>query len=249
MPSNETFVNAPIREAIIDIKFKSKLASLDLIDVLLEKISEKYEFDEPEVLRDHKVEVKLDLAGKSSVKNSQGVVGLKIVIEKDNLVLQFTETSFTISKLPPYDNWENFSARAKEFWNLYLDKLSKVKFTRLAVRYINEIELPMVDNSVLLEDYLVNDPVTPEGLPDDVAGFFSRVHVPCLETRSNIVVVQALKSANKKGIVVLLDFDAYSVDNEKLNEMSIWDSLSDLRDLKNKAFYGSLTDKCKDIFR
>lgn len=253
MEDLENFRNPPIKEAVISIQFESKLASLDLIEGLINELPTKFSFSEPLAINGQSVSVQMaDDGKKPKVESNIDKIGIRLNDEEQALTVQFRMNEFSISKMAPYTSWCDFKNLAYELWNLYLNKLVKVEYTRLAVRYINEIDLPLEESgSVEIEDYLTNELKTPKGMPEDVCNFFSRVEVPYPDTGVKAVIVQAFKGHNNesRSISVILDFDIYSAYLEGMNNESIWPYLEELRNIKNIAFRGSLTDKTMETFR
>jgi uncharacterized protein (TIGR04255 family) len=248
MSTLEVFPNAPIREAIIDIQFESSLLSFEIIEDFVDKLSNKYAVEERDIIRDHQFKIQLNSDG-ASFENSFGILGLKVSLEDKSFILQFKTNGFSISQLSNYQGWNNFTSQAKVFWNLFSDRASKIKQKRIAVRYINDIDLPIDTGPLKLSDYLTIEPRTPNGLTDTVSNFFSKVEIPCELKDTSIIVVQASQGTNERSLKVLLDFDVYTTIKDNLEVEEMWAHIEKLRDIKNKAFKGSLTEKSREIFR
>jgi len=73
---------------------------------------------------------------------------------RDNLrTLQTTIGGFTFNRLAPYKSWEEFSAEARNLWKIYNETCKPICVTRAAIRYVNQINIP-VSELVELKDYL-----------------------------------------------------------------------------------------------
>jgi uncharacterized protein (TIGR04255 family) len=249
MEKQEIFPNAPIKEAVIDIRFSSKFASLDVIEDAIASIPAKYDFGEQDAISGHHLEINVTGQGDPSVKEKLDQIGIRIKDHENNLVVIFKTDGFTVSKLPPYTNWEDFKSIAQDLWSTYFEKLVKVDIKRLAVRYINEIQLPMIDSSVELNEYLVNEPLVPRGIKSDISDFFNRIVIPFPKLSAKAVIIQALGEQTNDSIFVILDFDVYCDDISIVETQDMWTYLDKLRDIKNQAFTGSLTDKALENFR
>jgi uncharacterized protein (TIGR04255 family) len=77
-------------------------------------------------------------------------------------VMQTKLDGFSYSALAPYDEWEGFRPEAKHLWKLYRDICHPIRVTRVAVRYINRIDIPLKNSdprsSLQLEDYFKTYP-------------------------------------------------------------------------------------------
>jgi len=121
---------------------------------------------------------------------------------------------------------------------------------RVAVRYINEMELPLPLAD--FKEYLSAPPEVPAGLPQTLSGFFQRVVMAdTVKDRMAAVSqafegVQATETADK--ITVFLDIDAFSQVSMSADSQEVWDKLDELREFKNNIFFEHLTDKTLELF-
>ena len=72
-----------------------------------------------------------------------------------------------------YGNWEDMSKVAKELWEIYLTVAKPQAVSRIAVRYINSLPIPLPIGD--FSEYLNVPPVVPEGLPQTLASVASRM--------------------------------------------------------------------------
>ena len=75
--------------------------------------------------------------------------------------MQFRINGFTFNRLKPYTSWGDILPQVKDLWSLYIDIASPESITRIAVRYINNIEIPKPDN-IVFSDYLKVPPKIPD---------------------------------------------------------------------------------------
>ncbi|MDP3280932.1 MAG: TIGR04255 family protein [Nitrosomonas sp.] len=243
--------NAPIKEAVIDIQIASDQIRIDQLESLIKQMPSEYTEIMP--ISESYMELGISSKGKSAF-NNQGfdIVGYRAENLDSNFIAQFKKTGFSLSKLPPYDEWQSFKYEAQKLWPLYRRIVPDLKFSRLAVRYINEMALPIVDEynkPINFDDYLVNGPKPPIGMGPVVEGFFSKVDIPWPKRNTNIIVMQVLKEITATHAIVVLDTDIYRTSVSDFSEAEMWDFFDDLRDLKNMAFRGSLTDKTMELFK
>jgi len=245
--------NAPIKEAVIDIQITSELLKVEQLEGLLKKLPSGYTESKP--ITETYVEFGVGAKGKNILeKNDTDIIGYRIENDDSNFIVQLKKTGFTLSKLPPYDSWATFKNEAQELWSIYSDIVPDFKFSRLAVRYINEVPLPLLSNkgqSIEFDDYLINGPQLPNNMGTVVNSFFSRIVIPWPDLKTTIIVIQALKeiNADDSKAIVILDFDISRVNVADFSETEMWEFFDKLRDLKNKAFVGSLTSKAMELFK
>ncbi len=251
MVNEEQLSNAPIKEAVIDIQidFDQDQPNFDY-QSLSKKIPEEYTKREP--ISEAHVALEINTKGESLFNNRDlGITGYRAENPKSGFVVQFRKTGMTVSKLPPYENWNSFKNEAKRLWSLYKETIPDYKLSRLAVRYINEIEIPFVNGNQAIDfdDYLINSPKTPSGMSTVVSEFFSRIVIPYPELGANVIAIQALKDITDSHLIVILDTDVYRTNVTGLSEIEMWDFFDQLRSLKNETFKGSLTEKTMELFK
>ena len=145
--------------------------------------------------------------------------------------------------------WENVSAEAFRLWGIYVNILSPDSVTRVAVRYINKIEIPL--ETVDLNEYLVVPPTLPSGVAMSIKSFLSRIVV---EDTTSGILANIIQATDDSGITnthipIILDNDVYKRQNFVLNGMrEIFDTFEKLCEIKNKIFFESITEKTARMY-
>ena len=240
--------NAPITEAIID--FRVKLPSEFKVEAFLElksTIGDRFQKVEERKLFSSQFGLK---KGKPQPPSAEyhGVHGYFFRPETDKKVVQFRIDGFTFSRLKPYTNWEELFSEAKELWAMYCDIAQPEAVTRLAVRFINHINIPLpIDD---LSDYFTASPKIPDNIKGVISGFLSKVVVYDQEMDVATNIVQALEKSTKpdKHITVVLDIDSYKTGDFSVSNGEIWDIFANLRIVKNQIFFSSITDETARLF-
>lgn len=132
--------NAPITEALIDIRIKTREGfSVESFETLYEAISSQY----PEKKARHKFEGKLELKmGEAPLSSGTATVEGYLFTSADHKqVFQARVDGFTYNRLRPYDKWETFRDAAFKLWKLYRNIVSP-EIIRVALRYINKFDIP-----------------------------------------------------------------------------------------------------------
>jgi uncharacterized protein (TIGR04255 family) len=81
--------------------------------------------------------------------------------------------------------------------------------------------------------------------------FLTRLVIPDKDSGSNVAIGQALEALNAetRTVPVLLDIDVFKEVDLSIESEEIWTLLTRMRDLKNRAFFNSLTPKALELFR
>lgn len=242
---------APLREALIDIQFEP-LVSLESIDKFVATLDGSYSSKSDIWATSFGLTHERASENPPTTESSHEVIGRRVDLSHGPFVLQCRRQGFTLSRLSPYGEWSELEGEAKRLWVHFLGAIGKVTVTRIAVRYINEIKLPfpIVD----FGEYLTCPPTVPEGLPQGVLSFLSRVVIPDEANGSVSVVTQALEGPPSEGaigatVTILLDIDVFRlarIDSARMDE--VWIGLAALREQKNRVFFGHLKEKSVEMF-
>ncbi|MBS0232004.1 MAG: TIGR04255 family protein, partial [Proteobacteria bacterium] len=157
----EHYPKAPITEAIIALHFSSA-PSIKSLEKFADK--EKKNFPKRETL--HSITAKIDV--KTAKQDaSVEVVGFKLTNPDAGLILQVSRSQFGVSKLAPYDRWEELFGSAHHAWEIFKSTVGHVGLSRLSTRFINRIDIPnKLGNSILLNDYFSLGLVLPKAVSE-----------------------------------------------------------------------------------
>lgn len=161
-------------------------------------------------------------------------------------VVQARTDGFTFSRLRPYTEWEQFRNEAKALWGEFCRIAAPLSVQRVALRYINRIEVPTGKD---IKDYIRLVPEVPPELPQSVMNLLMRLVVPSED--GAVAVITEFSEQPQGGIVpTVLDIDAYkdSLDLVPASE-DVWNVLDELRAFKNSIFFNSLTDLVLESYK
>ncbi len=242
--------NAPIVEAIIDLRVKLP-STFDI--TRFSSLRERLRDDYPKMEQTQQIQFEFQVRGKQfqQTLKDKGLEGYFFKSDDSKNVAQFKRDGFTFSRLQPYTEWDTVLAEAKRLWKSYVTKASPELVTRIAVRYINRMNIPLpVDD---FAEYLTAPPTVPNTLPQAVSLFMTRVTI-CDEERGIFAnITQALqKGAKPDFITIILDIDVYKPQDKSMTggfeESKIWPTFEQLRELKNRIFFDSITEKTARLF-
>lgn len=239
---------APIVEAVIDIRARSTTTfNEESLRPQVEAALTGYRF-----LDSHQeLEIKLGDGQASSQSIRFDWKGLRFQSDDKKHIAQFNRDGFVFSRLEPYQDWPQFHGEAMKFWQVYLELAKPVAIDRLGLRFINRIQLPM--GELQFEDYMKSAPQPPQGLDLPFAGFMHQntLAVPNQPYVINIVkTIQPPAVDEGSGAALILDIDVLTTQSYELDDgAELRRHLLEMRWLKNKAFFGSITDKACTLFK
>lgn len=175
-------------------------------------------------------------------------IGLRLHSTDEKYVAQFRLTGFTLSRLPPYEKWENLLQEGRRLWSIYVERLAPKRIVRIATRFINNLQLPL-KTGMSFQDYLHKLVDVPEEAPQAVEAFFQRFQLVDSPSGARVILTLALDrmSADEPAAVVL-DVDAFIAANLNPMDRELWTVLERLRELKNRGFFGTITERAAELY-
>lgn len=245
------FNNPPIVEALIDIRVElSPEVTLEAIARFHDKV--KGEFPDKQSRMSWKSDFQLKPGTVPEVSTLSGGPDGHLFHPADkSKIVQARLDGFTFNKLRPYQKWELFRDEAKKLWGYYLEVAKPKQITRLAVRYINRIELPFPFSQ--LQEYILTVPQVAAGLPQGMSQFLMQIVIPNTVIGAQAVITETIEAPvvrnNIEVLPLILDIDV--IRNIALSpaDPKLWTIFEELRKFKNEIFLKSLTEKTKGLFQ
>ncbi len=244
---HEVFPNAPITEAILDIRANlPSTVDLAALATFQGGLQERYPTRVERVVMQGGM--KLAEAGAQITHAIKGTLGYQFSSEDGKKVVQARLDGFSHHKLKPYDKWESFFAEANELWERYRTIANPINVTRIAIRYINRIEIPMPITD--LKDYLLTCPEIATGAPQAMASFFMRLVLAKEDSDAVAIVTEttAPPPPDLRVMPIILDIDVYLERVFDPTDGAIWTQLESLRQFRNEVFFNSITPKTRELF-
>lgn len=245
---NVSFSNPPITEALLDIRTK-KDNSLDIASLEKSYDELKTRFPEKQIKTHFEAGMKVVKNELSGMHFDTQPIGLLYKAADNSEVVQLRNDGFTYNKLKPYNGWESFISSAKNLWETYKKYADPKICTRIGLRYINLIEIPMPISN--FKEYFLTVPEIAEGIPQGLAEMFMRVAIPDTNTENVAIITENIdkKKLSPTCFPLIFDVDVYqevslSIDNEQ----ALWKIVEEQREFKNKIFLETFTDKAKALF-
>lgn len=241
--SHTTYKHPPITEAIIDFQFSlPEETPTTKLESIYKDLQERYPTKEKLNYSRGHFEINTD-GGTSSIQSEH--IGYKFTSKDRMFIFQCRRDGFTLSRLAPYKDWDNLEMEAKDLWQRFL-LIVKPIVTRIAVRYINRIDIPSLQDN--FEDYFRTLPKLSGELPQQLSKFFMQLEIPQKEIAGRALITQtSLPQSNEDTISVILDIDIFQEDNITA-DINIWKACSEMRKLKNTIFRACITSKTEELF-
>lgn len=238
------YSKAPVIEAAIDISvYPSGSGTNENLQKLREAI--KQEYPESQQILEQKFIFQQDQQYSSS-HHTVNPTGLRLINVEQHKVANVRIDGCGLSILHPYNHWEVFRDEARQLWDLYRNILEPHNPTRLAVRYINRLDIP--DVSIKLEEYLRTVPQISPDMPQILQRYFMQLTVPMVEIHAIAVINQAIVPPPEEGMTsIMLDIDLSREEKLPEDEQSIWSIFEELRIGKNEIFESCVTSKYKEL--
>lgn len=243
-----TFPNAPITEAILDLRVQlPEEVNLAQLAAFYNSVKERY--PNKRERQSWQGGLKLNSAGNVEVLESQGGPdGYLFTSLEGKQIVQARLDGFTFNRLKPYDRWETFRDQARDLWQLYVEVAQPRQITRTALRYINRIEIPLPMRD--FKDYILTVPEIAAELPQGLAKYLMQLVIPEPEIPATAIITEAMEpSPDSTKVPLILDIDVFCSKVFEVKDRALWQVFEKLRDLKNNIFFRSITDKTKELFR
>ena len=153
------------------------------------------------------------------------------------------------SHMPPYTNWENFVEEMRPLWDAYVQTLKVVAVTRLAVRFINRLQIA---TGVDIDEYVRLGPRIPAEVSKEFVGYFMQLVLPVSDLGPEfrtIVNTGVEPGTSPSASALVLDIDVFCEKRISIDGDGLWKTLERLRAHKNKVFEASITDKVREMIR
>lgn len=234
---------APITEALIQFRV---IPSGVTLECLRDDVSQAWrsEYSERKDLISWEGEFR-PTAEQSLVRESKSTHGY-VFWSRDKLhAIQAKLDAFTCSRLRPYLGWTQLRDETRQRWLQYSAITKPLTITRVAVRSINRIELPLPVTD--FDAYFNMFPRIPSGLPQALAGLFMRLVLQADQAHA-VITLAIAETGTPSKLPIILDIDTWLDRQMAVDGEDAWQALEDLHRLKNDIFFKSLTQTTVDMF-
>lgn len=236
----------PITEAIIGVSLAEQLDAAKL-----NKANKKFHRAYPrhQEVKNLSLRVALNQEGLANADGTQVTIGHRLANEDANELLVLWPSEFVVSQLAPYPGWDAFIGRFQRDWTTWRQAVGFRQISRIGMRFINRIDIPLVDGEVDHEKYL-NVYARLPSLISGVSGYGIQMakaveDIKCtLQLNSGTVDAPILDHGS-----FLLDIDFGRMIDVPQSDADILALLNEIRAKKNEAFEACITKRARKLFQ
>lgn len=245
MQARRHYSRAPITEAVIDLRVTlPQEAALAALASMHPSIATDYPNQEALLVFQGEM-----MAGASvGATASQTQIGFGYVSSDRKQIIHARLDGFSFSRLAPYERWELFRDEAKRLWKIYQTAINPTTINRLAVRYINRLDLPLPIKD--FKDYLRAFPEVPSDLSEFLNGYFMQLQIPKPEVEATLLLNQAILPPTNDAVVsILLDIELFRLCDISVEETTFWEILEDLHEKTDQIFEACITNETRELIK
>lgn len=245
VPERAPYSKAPITEALVDIRVTLP-GEITVADLARVDIGEEIGYSQRR--NRFAIEGQIAIGEQVGTATRQTHVGYDFLSGDERQIVQVRLDGFTFSRLAPYDRWETFRKEAHRLWKLYQAVAEPVSVTRVAVRYINRLDLPLPLED--FKDYLRTVPEVSPDLPQGLSGLLMQLAIPQEDIGALLLLNEALlPSPDPDTVSILLDIDLFRELETSIDEEELWRTLDQFRVRKNDVFEACITEQTRELIR
>lgn len=245
----EIFPNAPITEAVLEFQLRLEgdphLGRLALVqDGILSKYPQR---------RDTRIVsggIQLPAGSLTPLASAEAKqTGYQFISADGRQLIQARMNAYGFSRLNPYQSWKSFRREAAELWDHFKKIARPERITRIGLRYINRIEIPLpIDD---FGDYVLTKLDIAPGLPSAVSAMAIHAVVRDSTSGAGVIINEAIDQSTTSSthLPLIFDIDAFKEVDLDPDSVELWKDVGTLRKLKDEFFFKSFTDKAKELFR
>ncbi len=236
----QKYTNAPIKEAVFDFQVRGgQPFSQNAYQQFLDK---RTSYIVSGKLQD--VNVSAD-----PVSATKEITGYRCATEDNKQIALFKKHGFSFIRLEPYTGWDKSYEEALRLWQTYCDIRKPQTITRLAVRFINQFQIP--DIFTKAKDYFSSYIQYDESMSPNWNQMFHKLLLSHNQGIKSHIIFDAVVNQQIQGVNVLLDVDVFADGLTLSNQDSsmLANVFKALRKIKNDIFERSITDKTREMMR
>jgi uncharacterized protein (TIGR04255 family) len=244
--------HAPITEAVIEIRafLESPWDEKQVLEALKERLPE---YPVSTSQKEFKQELQVDFSSETPAKQTfsdLGLKGFRFQSSDKHRIVQFNRDGFVFGRLQPYADWQEFVHEALRLWQIYSELTRPFEVPRIGLRFINRLLCP--PDKQELDEYLRIVPVPPVDLNVPFTAFLHRdtLIIPNHPYGINIVkTIQPRQGFEENDLWLIIDIDVFTTEKCAASSLAIQERLEEMRWLKNKVFFGSITDNLVEALK
>lgn len=244
MTMRAPYSRSPLTEAVIDIQIAPDVA-LNILASIPRTELERY----PQQETIHQLTAEIPTRATDLPPTTISVaLGHRLTSADDKYLVQARINGLTLSRFAPYESWEPFRNEARRIWDIYLSTAKPQVVTRIAVRYINQLNIPLGSK---IESYLQFYPEIPASLPQLVGEYVMRAQLPQLDIEGMLILTEAVvPPSDPASASLVLDIDLFKEGTIPAEDgAQLWSEFEVLRDRKDVIFEACITEETRRMIQ
>jgi uncharacterized protein (TIGR04255 family) len=232
--------NAPITEAVLEIRTALPAHAVSSsLEAFAAAVSPTYH------KRRERLHVSVGFRGGAPTSGQAVVDGLLIEHASEPQIVQARLDGFAFSRLRPYQRWEALRGAAQPLWERYKETCQPTRIKRIALRFINAIEIDVESDPRTTLTLLpaVPAPLAPAGLTSFTMQLVTE-H-PDFGAAAQIVEHLPTVAPDARRATITLDLDVFMPLDLAPDDVRLWEHFEQLRELKNVLFFSCLTTEAR----
>ncbi|MDJ0619333.1 MAG: TIGR04255 family protein [Calothrix sp. MO_192.B10] len=257
------FPNPPITEAVFDIRVKLR-EDFNYEELLEFQNKVKESYPTKKEIRGIKggIQVNLETPAKihpNILSVSNDIEGYVFISNDDKKLIQAKLQGFTFSQLRPYQGWDKFSDEAYQLWEKYAQTTLPLKVVRLALRYVNQIMIPVTqEEKIELSNYIKTFPEVSNDLSDlSIESYFMRLVLNSKDYEpSRAIINQTIgqltkNNENQEFLPLIFDIDVFQEVDILPNNINLIKTIfeDNFKKFRDDIFFNSITEETRELFK
>jgi uncharacterized protein (TIGR04255 family) len=245
--AEQPYKRPPITEAVIAVAFGVAIDSGDL-----DRANGNFERIYPQYQHARNVDFQVIMPHRPGsvpdTKIQKDEMGHRRSSDDQTEIVILWPTSLVFSQLAPYPGWDAFFGRFSRDWELWKKVVGYRKISRVGVRYINRIDIPITGNVIQYEEILNIYPHMPDAL-GSILAYGIQTQLPYPEIDGRITINSAsIPSPILNMSSFILDQDLSTENNISQTDEGLYKLLNQIHMKKNAVFETCITDRARELF-
>ena len=245
----QKYPKPPIVEAVLQMRFGTPLS-----DGELKRVPHLLASEYPKSKDENEFQLKFRIEKGAPVGTPQPERrdhGSRMLSANDQRMVVIRQGYILYVFQAPYQGWDEFVDGARFVFDTVRDKIGYKEVTRLGLRYINRIDIPLKDDELYYpQDYLtIGAWRPPDGVTENMRLFSAVVESDLSHDK---LIARVGTGTAEEAIIshgsLLFDIDIISQVDVPKKPDDIWALLGRMRDAKNAIFESGVTDKARQLF-
>jgi uncharacterized protein (TIGR04255 family) len=245
--------NPPIVEAVVDIDCdmppKFKLAECG--KAASERFSDRYPRHEQQLMANFALQIVEEKEAREPVEPPRAKSSLSAHLFKNhegNQLVQVRQRGFSFNRLSPYSGLDEYLPEIERVWRIFVELTHPAAVRQVRLRYINRILLPLDGGGLDLGEYFQVSPQLPTQSNLTFTGFLNQHSAVEADTGHLANIALSGLPPENGALPVLFDIQVHTSGGGEVADWPwIRKQIFSLRDLKNRIFENTLTEKCLNL--